>query len=498
MRELSQVVPSHPRLASLVIGLTLPLAFAPFRWWWYAPVAAAAAAAFWVGRPAREAAACGFGFGAGAFLTGTYWLYISITIFGKAPAALSVLLMLGLVAIMACYYAATAWAVARLAGGNGVRLLWVLPAAWVFAEWLRGWLLSGFPWLSLGYAQTEGPLAGLGPLLGVYGLSAVVALLAAALLVLWRGGARDRVVAAAALIVLPVAGWLADGLDWTRPAGEPLRASLIQGAISQDRKWLPEERAPTLLLYRRLTLGESGSDIIVWPEVAVPALAAQVESYLDGIDRILERRGQDLLLGIMDYDYETGAYSNSVLKLGDGEGLYRKRHLVPFGEYFPVPDFVREWMRLMSLPYSDTTAGPPRPPLISVAGHKVALSICYEDAFGAEQLYAFPEASLLVNVSNDAWFGDSIAPHQHLQIAQMRSIEAGRWQLRATNTGITAFIDPRGRLHSRSPQFETAVLSAEVEPRTGRTPYAATGNWPVVTASLGLLLLASLRVPRRR
>lgn len=487
MRDILQVAPRYPKQLSLLIGLTLPLAFAPFRWWWYAPLAVAAACSLWLGRTAREAAHCGFAFGAGAFLTGTYWLYISITIFGEAPAVLSLFLMLGLVIIMGLYYAATAWVVARLTVASDWQLLWVLPSAWVFFEWVRGWLASGFPWLSLGYSQTEGPLAGFAPVVGVYGVSAIVAILGVALLMLVRRTGRDRVAAAMILVALPVSGLVLSSRVWSSPAGGPVTASLIQGAISQDRKWLPQERAPTLLLYRRLTLEQSGSDIIVWPEVAVPALASQVQGYLDGIDRIIEYRGQDLLLGIMDYDYESGTYSNSILQLGDGSGIYHKRHLVPFGEYFPVPDFVREWMRLMSLPYTDTTPGPTRPPLLEAHGQKLALTICYEDAFGAEQLYAFPSATILVNVSNDAWFGDSIAPHQHLQIAQMRSLEAGRWQLRATNTGITAFIDPRGRIHSRAPQFETSVLTADVQPRTGRTPYAATGNWPLVTLAFVLL-----------
>ncbi len=496
MRALLELPGRLPRLTSFVAGTTLPLAFAPFGWWWYAPLVTAAAAAFWIGAAPRDAARRGFAFGAGAFLTGTYWLYISITIFGGAPAALSLFLMLGLVLIMAFYYGATGWLVARLTGREHHHALWILPAAWVIFEWLRGWVASGFPWLSLGYSQTDGPLAGFLPVAGVYGTGFAVTLLAAGLVLLARD--RRRHVPAVLLIVaVPVTGFLLGRLSPTQPVGEPLRAALVQGAISQDRKWLPEERAPTLALYRRLTLAEADADIVVWPEVAIPAATSQVADYLDGIDRVMERRDADLLLGIMDYDEEAGGYSNSVLLVGRGEGLYRKRHLVPFGEYFPVPDFVREWMRLMSLPYTDTVAGPARPPLLEAGGQKLSLSICYEDAFGAEQLYALPEATLLVNVSNDAWFGDSIAPHQHLQIARTRSLEAGRWQLRATNTGITAFIDPRGVVHSRLPQFETGVLRATVQPRTGLTPYAATGNWPVILLGLCLLTAAALRLRRR-
>lgn len=492
-----QTASGYPRLLGLAAGLTFPLAFAPFGAWWYAPVVVALGAALWPALTPRQAAGAGFAFGAGAFLTGTYWLYISITIFGGAPPALSIFLMLGLVLVMAVYYAGTAWVVARLARGDARHLLWLLPAAWVTMEWLRGWLLSGFPWLSLGYSQTDGPLAGFVPVGGVYGGGLAVALVAAALIVLVREP-RWRLPAAVIVLAVPAAGAGLGRIDWTGPAGEPLRAALVQGAITQDRKWLPEERAPTLALYRRLTLAEADADIIVWPEVAVPAETSQVAGYLAGIDRIMEARDASLLLGIMDYDEDLGGYSNSVLLLGPGEGIYRKRHLVPFGEYFPVPDFLREWMRLMSLPYTDTVAGPEQPELLEAAGERVALTICYEDAFGAEQLYAFPEATLLVNVSNDAWFGDSIAPHQHLQIARLRSLEAGRWQLRATNTGITAFIDPRGRIHALSPQFETAVLRARVQPRTGLTPYAATGNWPVVGICLALLAAGALAARRRR
>lgn len=482
----------HPRIASFAAGLTLPLAFAPFGWWWYAPLVTAAAGAYWVGAAPRAAAAAGFAFGAGAFLAGTYWLYISITIFGGAPPALSLFLMFGLVLIMAVYYGAAGWGVALLTVLDRRHVLWILPAVWVLAEWLRGWIATGFPWLALGYSQTDGPLAGYAPLAGVYGASLAVTLAAAGLIVLVNER-RWRPAMALLLFAIGGAGALLERVSWTEPQGEPLRASLIQGAISQDRKWLPEERAPTLRLYRRLTLAEADADIVVWPEVAVPAETRQVAGYLENLDRIMERREADLLLGIMDYDEEARGYSNSLKLLGVGEGLYRKRHLVPFGEYFPVPDFVREWMRLMSLPYTDTVAGPERPALLEAAGEKLAVTICYEDAFGAQQLYALPEATLLVNVSNDAWFGDSIAPHQHLQIARMRSLEAGRWQLRATNTGVTAFIDPRGRIHSRSPQFETAVLRASVQPYTGLTPYAATGNWPVVLLCLAVLGAATLR-----
>ena len=203
------------------------------------------------------------------------------------------------------------------------------------------------------------------------------------------------------------------------------------------------------------------------------------------------------MLGMLERDPESGRYYNSLIALGAEPGVYRKRHLVPFGEYFPVPDFVRDWMRLMSLPYVDIASGPAHPPPLVVAGEPVALSICYEDAFGAEQRTFLPEATLMVNVSNDAWFGNSIAPHQHLQIARLRSMEAGRYLLRATNTGISAVIRPDGSLAGTSPQFETDVLEAAVQPHVGATPWIQWGNAPAVLLA-ALLALAGLLAGRRR
>jgi apolipoprotein N-acyltransferase len=227
------------------------------------------------------------------------------------------------------------------------------------------------------------------------------------------------------------------------------------------------------------------SRVVVWPEVAVPALDTQIEPYLRLIEGDARRNRQTVLLGILEASFERSDEPdiyNSVLALGAGERQsYRKRHLVPFGEYFPVPASVREWMRMQNLPHSDLQAGDDTQPLLASAeGTKFAVAICYEDAYGAEQLYAFPGADLLINVSNDAWFGDSIAPHQHLQIARMRALEVGRYAVRATNTGISAFIDPVGALMKTGRQFEADVMTADLRAHKGLTPYAESGNWPVI------------------
>ncbi|MBA3564096.1 MAG: apolipoprotein N-acyltransferase [Gammaproteobacteria bacterium] len=471
-------------------GLALPLAFAPFDLYPLAMLCVAVLFLAWEGAAPRTAAWRGFLFGSGAFLTGTYWIYISVRIIAGVPLYVALPLLLGLVAIMGLYFALLGYASARwLQCAPALRWLLALPAAWVLIEWLRGWVLSGFPWLSLGYSQVDSWLGGIAPVLGVYGVTWAVAASAGSLVALLKSSTPVRAGALSLLAVLWLAAGALGAVRWTQPVGEPLRASLLQGSIAQKIKWEPEQLAPTLELYRAMTEAHWDSDLIIWPEAAVPALAHHVDAYLRNLHAEAQRRGAAILLGIPVYEPETQQYRNSVLVMGETLQIYSKRHLVPFGEYFPVPPFARNWMRRHDLPYTDQTPGAPDPDPYLAAGEKLALTICYEDAYGAEQLSYLPEATLLVNVSNDAWFGDSIAPHQHLQIARMRALEAGRYQLRATNTGVSAIIGPDGRVVQASPQFTTDVLTSNVQPYKGRTPYMAVGNWAVIIMALVALAI---------
>jgi apolipoprotein N-acyltransferase len=286
--------------------------------------------------------------------------------------------------------------------------------------------------------------------------------------------------------------------DWTEAAGPPVATTIVQGGVSQDRKWLGEQFRTTLDLYRASIPAHGESQLLIWPEVAIPAVLDQVESYVAELEQDVAARGATLLFGILEREQGTENVYNSVVAIdGQSRQVYRKRHLVPFGEYFPVPDFVREWMRLMNLPYSDISAGAEVQPLIRMPdGNQLAVAICYEDAYGAEQLYALPATTILVNVSNDAWFGDSIAPHQHLEIARMRALEVGRPTIRATNNGISAFIDSDGAIIRQGPQFEYAAMSHAVVPRRGLTPYARFGNWPVIVLSALVCVAAGWRIRR--
>lgn len=481
---------------ALAAGALLPLGFAPFGAWWLVPPLLAGLFALWDGQAPRVAALRGLVFGSAAFAGGTYWTYISVHGFAGTPALLAVLLSAALVLASAAHVAAAGWLAARCRVPAALRWCLCWPAAYVATEWLRGWIFTGFPWLSLGYGQLDGPLSPWAPVLGVYGVSLVTAVVAGLLLTLLRGSQRERLLVTAVAGILAVATWALTDRNWTVPDGPAVSVALVQGSITQDRKWLPEQRLPTMALYRDLTLALPDAELVVWPEVAIPTARDRVEGYLQELQVAAAERGMQILLGIIVNDFEGGRFHNSLLSVGVAGGVYHKRHLVPFGEFFPVPDFVREWMRMMNLPYRDVAPGSRDQPPLVAGDIRLAPSICYEDAFGAEQLDFLPESGLLVNVSNDAWFGDSIAAHQHLEMARMRSLETGRAMLRSTNTGITALIDSDGAVMARLPQFETGVLSGQVQPRSGATPFVRAGNVPVVLiALLGLWL--GIAAPRR-
>lgn len=490
--KVRQFFESRPRVGQLLLflfGAMTTLTFAPFGLYFLMPVVMLPVMFVWVFTPPRASAKLSFWYGAGLFLSGTYWLYISIHVFGQAPLWVAMLIMVGLVLIMSAYCAAAGWIISRLAEGSARRLLFVGPAAWVTIEWLRGWLMSGFPWLAAGYSQIDSTLAGWVPLAGVYGASVVTVLSSAALLgaVIEKGRARWLY---AGTVILPwLVGAALQPIQWTEATDGSLRTTIVQGGVSQDRKWAADEFKPTLELYRNALLEYHDSDLVIWPEVAIPSTIDQVERYIGEWQSDIQSQPRTLLFGILERDLEARKVFNSVVMLnGHDRQIYRKRHLVPFGEYFPVPDFIRKWMRLMSLPTSDMSAGDEDQPLLEgLSGDKMAVAICYEDAYGAEQLYALPEASVLINVSNDAWFGDSIAPHQHLEIARMRALEAGRYVVRATNNGVSAFIGPKGELLDTAPQFEYAVMTMDIIPHTGATPFVRGGNWPVITLLLGIL-----------
>ena len=462
-------------------GGLVACSFAPLDWWPLAVLGPAVLMWLWQGATRREAAWLGFWFNAGTFAAGTYWLYISIRIFGEAPLAVAFALMVGLVVIMGLYHAALGYAVTRwLPVSGAVRWFLGVPAAWLLIEWWRGWFLSGFSWLSLGYSQTDTWLAGFAPVAGVYGISAMLLLSAGGLTGLICGTPRVRIVGTV-LCALPwLAGFGLDRVDWTRPSGAPVAVAVIQGSISQEQKWLDTNQDNILKLYQQLTEKVLGTQLVVWPESAIPDLANNQLPYIETLYRETRTRGTGLVFGVLRKADESDDYYNSVLSLDKTISWYDKDHLVPFAEFFPVPHFVRTWLRLMSLPYEDFTRGGANQPPLPVAGLNLGATICYEDAYGSAMLGVLGKADALVNVTNDAWFGHSTARYQHFQIARMRALEAGRYLIRAANNGVTGVIGPHGEVVARAPEFEAYTLMSSVTPRTGLTPYARVGNWLIV------------------
>ena len=482
----------RPLLAFAGGALAL-LAFAP---WSLYPLAFAGTAlllALWRTATPRQAFFEGYAFGLGLLGFGVFWVHISIDQFGNVGTLLAILITLLFIASMALYYGLAGWLALRLAGDracSGPALL-LFCSLLLSAEWLRGWLFGGFPWLALGYSQIDGPLGAWAPVLGVYGVSWLVYLSAALVISLVLTG-RWRLVALGGLVLIWGGALLLEGHPWTQPAGRSLQVAIVQGNVPQALKWRREMRQPTLQRYLGLTRGQWDKDLVVWPETAVPALADQVEaSLLAPLEREVQAHGRSLLLGVPVR--EQGRYYNSMLSLGASRGRYDKRHLVPFGEFMPLKGLLQPLVDWLNIPMSDFSAGRAAKPLLQLAGYPAGISICYEDAFGEEVIEALPEAAFLVNASNDAWFGDSLALHQHLEIARMRARESGRYLLRATNTGISALIDQRGALLARSPLNRQFVLEGELVPMQGMTPYARFGNRGVLLlAGLGALLALCL------
>jgi apolipoprotein N-acyltransferase len=473
-------LPDPREAAAFAAGALLACAFAPFGLWPLGVLSPAVLMWLWQDTTPRRAAWLGFWYHAGTFIAGTYWLYISIHIFGAAPIWVALLLMIGLVVIMGLYHAALGYSIARWLPARGLTR-WVLgmPAAWLLIEWWRGWFLSGFSWLSLGYSQTDSWLGNFAPVVGVYGISALLLVCAGALVALVIGRGRERSIAAGVLIAPWVVGLLLGRIAWTHASGPPVTVAVVQGAIPQDIKWLDSNRQTTLDLYHNLTQRALGRRLIVWPESAPPDLANNLLPYIKQVYGEAHARGSGLVFGVVRAD-DQDRYFNSVLAIDETISWYDKSHLVPFAEFFPVPAFVRAWLRLMSLPYSDFTRGARNQAPLAAGGLKLGATVCYEDAYGSSMLGVLHQADALVNVTNDAWFGHSTARHQHFQIARMRAMEAGRYLIRAANDGISGIIGPRGEVVARAPEFTPYVLESAVVPRTGLPPYARVGNWPVV------------------
>ncbi len=493
-------------------GAVTVFGFAPFHFA-LLPIVALATL-FWLWQRAaqpRAAAALGFAFGAGLFGAGASWVYVALETFGGMPAPIAFVATTGWVAYLSLWPALAGWVAARFTRRESVARARAAAGAWTLTEWLRGFGFTGFPWLSMGYAELlpsgATPLAGFAPVGGVFLVSLAV-VLSAAMLAVAIARLADGVPRMSAFFVMTVVALFAGGalllqLRWTVPYGSPMTVSLVQGNVAQTLKFDPDFRERNFALYTALARKARGR-LVVLPESAFPVFADEVpESVLQQLVDIGGARDGDVLFGLFTLDPplpgdDGPRYYNSVVSLGaSSPQLYRKHHLVPFGETIPAKPLVG-WLinRVLAIPLADQTPGPANPAPFAVAGQRVAVNICYEDAFGAELIGPARAATMLVNVTNDAWYGRSIAARQHNQIAAMRALETGRPMLRATNTGITSAIDHDGRVLAELPWFERGILEVEVAGRQGETPYLRWGD--SVALGLAFVVLATAVWSARR
>jgi apolipoprotein N-acyltransferase len=466
-------------VVSLLMGATGVLSFAPLEQFWLMPLLLALLFHFlrcaenW-----RQAAWRAALFGFGLFLAGVSWVYVSMYVFGgmsMVTAALPTLLLCFILAIGHPGFGALFYHFLPETPG---RQALFFAGIWLFIDLGRGWLFTGFPWLAIGYSQTPpSPLAGYAPIFGIYGVSFVTALVSAWLVC----GSRRRPWPWFAILIALAGGWGLQHYPWTQPVGEPISVALIQSNIAQNQKWRPENFVAILELYRDM-VEQHPARLTVLPETALPVFYDTLsKDYLAELKKLAQRQDGDLIMGTLTR--EGKAHWNSAVSLGTSPSqVYSKSHLVPFGEYAPLG---LDWF--LNIPMASFSSGPAYQPPLQLAGQEVAVNICYEDLFGHTLRAPLPQATLLVNMSNTAWFGRSLAQSQHLQIARMRALELGRPMLRATNTGMTAVIAPNGHVTNVLPPFANGVLQTRVQGYKGTTPYILWGD--------GLALLGALMIP---
>jgi len=472
-------------LMSLLAGSLMTLAYDPFDLSLLVFPLLAFLLYHWLKADARGAFVHVWLFASGATFTGNCWIFFSLYFHGGSPAILAVAIIVLLSVFLALFPAVTAYLINRYCRtDDSIRLLILFPAAWLLAEWFRGYLWTGYAWMQPGYTQIDLPLSGYAPVFGNHAVGALIVVTSGAVL----AAVLNKLSWQKALLVVAfiwVAGFALKQVSWTQPAGDDVEVALIQGNVPQELKWKRHMHRKTLQMYRELTLEHKDADVIIWPETAIPDYKHRVPAYLLSMREEMEQSDTDLLMGLFIKDMESGRYYNSVINARGGE--YLKRHLVPLGEYIPFRALIGFINRWINIPMSDIDSGPDDQPLLVVAGQPVGLSICFEDAFSRDVRRDLPEATILVNMSNDAWFDGSHESRQHHAMARMRALEAGRFMLRATNTGISSVIGPQGEELKVAAPFEQLVLRASVTPLKGQTPYVFWGDAFILVLAVVLL-----------
>ena len=488
-----------PLLIALISGAIFSLALAPYYFWWLAILSPALLYAVLRQRNPKQAFALGWAYGFGLWFVGAFWLYTSIHTYGDTNAFLSILMIVFMAAAMGLFTAFQTWLYRRFFPETPL----TFAPLWVMFEWAKTWVFTGFPWLFAGYAFTERLLDGYAPLFGIYAVSFVVIVLACALVEILNR--RWFWAIPSALLVL--GAWGAGFIQFVQPkASKPLSVSLIQGNIPQDLKWLTEYQIKTLEIYATLTRAEWGRDLIVWPESSIPMFQTDIPEFLDAMAAQAKKTDTAWVTGIPYWDVTKSQqvgeplYYNSLMSSGsNSHGLYKKQRLVPFGEYIPLSGMLKWVLPAMQndVSMSGFSRGEANQKPLIVKGHALAAAICYEVAYPNLTRRNASNSDFLITVSNDAWFTGTAGPWQHLQMVQMRAKENGRWFIRATNTGVTAFIDHNGHIVKQAPLDEAFVLRGDLPAMQGKTLYSRFSDYPILIFSILLLVVGWIYRPRK-
>ncbi|MGB0466109.1 MAG: apolipoprotein N-acyltransferase [Pontibacterium sp.] len=486
-------------LLSLLAGATVTAALAPFNQVWLVGLPPLLLFLLLDKAPLKQAPLLGWFFGLGFFGAGVSWVFVSIYEHSATPLVLAVLLTALFVMALALLFMVQAWCWKRWLQGPLATFSFV--AIWVLGEWLRSWLLTGFPWLYLGYAATETPLSAWAPVGGVWLNSLIFVASGLLLFYCFKATTMPRRLISLLLLILPWALLPLVSQPWTKVSGEAFTVTLIQADINQEKKWDPNSLEETLSTYEQLTLPHQGDALIIWPETAISAFFRQASPLIQPLLNQLDDSGSTFISGLPTTSFGADGqrrYHNSLAVLTGGSGVYHKQRLVPFGEYIPLENYLRDTLAFFNLPMSGFSLPSEEQALLSVNGYALASAICYEIAYPELVRLSSRKADFILTVSNDTWFGHSIAPDQHMQIARMRALETGRWVIRATNNGISGLINPDGEIVKQAPRFTQASLSGTLEPRNGQTPFQHLGSWPVLIFSLLLCLFSACQTGRQR
>lgn len=479
-------------LAAL-LGISLTLAFAPYGLFPLAIIAPAGLLLLWQGASLKYTFWLGYLFGLGWFGTGVYWVFISVHNIGGVPALFAGLITVGFIAFLSLFPACVGLIINRYFDNNYFnKFCYAFPATWVLGEWIRSWFLTGFPWLLIGYSQTNSPLIGFAPILSVYGVSLITLVMSGFLATLFVNyrlrNFRAVLTSLSIILVIGILGSITNMINWTESTGERIPLSLVQGNIPQTIKWSPEHLQTSLDRYQTLTDDLWKKDqLIIWPESAIPIPLHIAADFVNMLDQKARSTGSQLILGIPIKAQQNEGYYNAIISLGKDKAVYLKKHLVPFGEYVPMGRWLGQLLNFLNIPTSDLIPGRLEQNSFSINGYNILPSICYEIAFPALMNTNDPNIHFLLTLTNDAWFGRSAAQAQHLQMAMMRAAEFRRPIVVVSNNGLTALIGPKGQIEALAPPYQTFVLKTEVKPTTGLTPWMRFHMDPVLIMILSFL-----------